>query len=314
MAKKADVKIERSDMSGFDLWLVGLLTREGKLSLAEIAERWKEDTFHNPNGKNGLANRTFDNHKKSIKRTYGMDLVYDRATNTWDLKRGADLTVEEKRFISKLASDFTILAYSDTLQDRVLLSAEPFVNQDFLRRIIDAMKQKVKVRITYQKYTQQQSESTQVFAPYCLKMYRSRWYVLAFCNTGEFRTFALDDRTKIIELTREKFEMPKDFDAQAHFKDAFGIYTGKQVDKVRIKTFGDETHYWRSAPLHPTQKEVVTTDDYSIFELNLIADAPDFKQELFSHSDQIEVLEPSSLREEIIGFIDRMRNIYHPKE
>ncbi len=52
----------------------------------------------------------------------------------------------------------------------------------------------------------------------------------------------------------------------------------------------------RSLPLHQSQLEIETGEDYAVFEL-ILAPTWDFKQELLSRADQIEVLEPVSLRQ-----------------
>lgn len=311
MMENAEEKAVKAKMSRFDIWLVDLLTREDKLSFEKIAERWKKDSLNNTNEKKELALRTFHNHRKSIKEKLGVEVCCDKSTNTYYIKKVSQVSIEKSKFIAQLVSNSSVLNYAENLQDRVLL--EQHAKNTFLKDIIAAMEQGVKIKLKYQKYTTRQSVSERKVAPYCVKLFRNRWYLLAAVNHLKPKLYALDDRTKEVKLTAETFEMPKDFNAQTYFKDAFGVYTGNPVERIKIKTFGNETLYWRSAPLHPSQKEIETTKDYSIFELNLFP-AWEFKQELFSRIDQIEVLEPQSLREEVIGFIDRMRKIYNPKE
>ncbi|MBR5204825.1 MAG: WYL domain-containing protein [Bacteroidaceae bacterium] len=56
--------------------------------------------------------------------------------------------------------------------------------------------------------------------------------------------------------------------------------------------------------LHASQEEVETCEEYSIFTLYL-SPTWDFKQELLSRADQLEVLAPTSLREWMKEMMER---------
>ena len=68
--------------------------------------------------------------------------------------------------------------------------------------------------------------------------------------------------------------------------------------------------YLRSLPLHHTQREINSTDEYTDFSMNLVPTF-DFEQELLLHRNQIEVLQPQSLRDEMARLINRMSDLYH---
>ena len=57
-------------------------------------------------------------------------------------------------------------------------------------------------------------------------------------------------------------------------------------------------YYLRDLPLHHSQEEVTTEDDYSDFELTLRS-TPDFYTPLFSRGPRIKVLGPQWLADEI---------------
>ena len=62
-------------------------------------------------------------------------------------------------------------------------------------------------------------------------------------------------------------------------------------------------------PLHSSQEEVETHRDHSIFAYNLAPDY-DFKQDILSFGDSIEVLEPKRLRESISEVVKSMSKKY----
>lgn len=62
-------------------------------------------------------------------------------------------------------------------------------------------------------------------------------------------------------------------------------------------------------PLHPSQQEMETTEDYSIFEYR-VRTTFDFKQELLSRGAEVEVLSPASFRQEMKEAVGKMKALY----
>ena len=85
------------------------------------------------------------------------------------------------------------------------------------------------------------------------------------------------------------------------------------MEKVRLKVSSGQANYLRSLPLHKTQKEVERNDEYSIFELRIRPEF-DFQQEILSQIPDVEVLEPTWLRDEIVEKVDEMWNTYKNNE
>ena len=93
--------------------------------------------------------------------------------------------------------------------------------------------------------------------------------------------------------------MPKSFDVEELFEPYYGVsLVDGEVEKVRIKVYDNQAKYFRSLKLHESQEEIKTTPEYSIFEYH-IKPTFEFEQELLSHGESVEVLEPAYLRERI---------------
>lgn len=105
--------------------------------------------------------------------------------------------------------------------------------------------------------------------------------------------------------------MPEDFDAESWFKPLYGVrkYEGMQPGQILLKVYGKQVNYFRSLPLHGSQEEVEVHDGYSIFSYHLAPDY-DFKQDVLSFGDSIEVLEPETLRSEIADVIKNSNTRY----
>ena len=112
-------------------------------------------------------------------------------------------------------------------------------------------------------------------------------------------------------MTDTCFTLPKDFDAKSYFSSFFGIVLDKDIKEERIVLRADRyhQHYLRTLPLHPSQREIYTSDEYADFELHL-RPTYDFCMELLKVGAMIEVLEPQSLRHQLHGCIKDMWKIY----
>ena len=284
-------------------WLVELLLRNDGGTFKYISESWAEDERHNPNGA-PLSRSSFNKMLAAIPRVLHINISHCK-----DHKYRVDnYHGQLDHLLYSNVSLNAILDRDRKLAGRILFEREPMVNMRWLEDIADAMSEGKKVSMDYQKYGDDYA-TQRVLSPYCLKMYRRRWYLLAD-DGGMERTFALDDRLKGIKKLEEHFDIPAGFDAARRFRNAYGITMVGEPQTVIIKTYGKESSYWRSAPFHQSQKEIETGEDYAVFSFYLSPDAPEFIHALLSHGATIEVLEPASLRETIITKIDEMEKRY----
>jgi predicted DNA-binding transcriptional regulator YafY len=108
-----------------------------------------------------------------------------------------------------------------------------------------------------------------------------------------------------------EFKMPSSFNSSEYFEECFGVIAGDgtKVEDVKLKVSDGQANYLRSLPMHHSQLEMERTDYYSVFTLR-IRPTYDFLQEILWNGEDIEVLEPLWLREEIVGKIGRMWDKY----
>ena len=289
------------------IWLIALLYNSGGASFNDIDLDWQDQPELNPEGK-PLPNRTFNNHRESIKEIFGFSIEYSAMDKKYHISD--DLYSGRMQQALLLMSSLSLWNNKDSYEKmagRILYEEEPFVYPPFMRRIISAMDNDKKIALDYMKYGDRKA-SRRKLAPYCLKMFKRRWYLIA--KEGDaLKTFCLDNRTRNVKVLDETFQYPKDFNPAAYFKDAFGIRTAPAKDVV-LKAYGLEADYLRSAPIHSSQKETEKGADYSIFTLHVGTNAWEFYQELLSHGERIEVLAPASLRKAIAKKIEEMRERY----
>ena len=204
--------------------------------------------------------------------------------------------------------------YSQSIKDRIILEYVPS-GQDYLQPIIEAMKENRVLNMTYHSYWKDEENNFDV-QPYCIKLFRQRWYMVAqstylyYYKQGP-RIYALD-RIHHLQKTEETFEMPKDWSAKDFFDGCFGIIVEQSVNPqpVKLKVSAGQANYIRDLKMHKSQKEIERNEEYSIFTYKL-SPTYDFLQELLWNGEDMEVLEPLWLRDEIASKIKRMWNKYN---
>lgn len=289
------------------VWLIETLNRNDGVTFEDLNSIWQDEPELNPK-EEPLPQKTFYNHIKAVKEIFDITIKLNRKDGKYrvvvdDNEYSGSM---QRALMATLSLNGTVERYKD-LEGRILYEEEPYVYPEWMRQIVHAMKYNHKIRLDYRKYGEQTITHREL-CPYCLKMFRRRWYLLAQDGKA-LKTFALDNRTLGVTELKKQFEFPKDFDAEAFFHDAFGIRNGKPTE-VHVKAIQKEADYWRSAPLHPSQKEIETTDDYAVFSLNVNIDAWEFVQELLSRGNRIEVLKPAGLRRLMAMRIEEMRALY----
>ena len=289
------------------IWLVNTIYKARKISLSEINDKWIETDF---SGGVEFSRTTFHRHKIAIEEMFGIYIDCDRKDG-FKYYIGNEYVLQENSVQNWMLSTLSVsslLAESMSLNERILLENVPSGGEK-LNMLIKAMKESRKISITYRRYGGHAMRTFDL-EPYCVKLFGQRWYMLGrFADRG-FATFSLD-RMLEVEMNDEKFKIDEDFDAASYFSDCFGVMLDEnsKPEKVLIRAYGYEPYYLRDLPLHHSQHEIQSTEEYSAFELRLKITS-DFKSKLLSRGEWIEILEPKSLAEEIVEWHQKAINRY----
>lgn len=199
---------------------------------------------------------------------------------------------------------------SHHLKQRILFEDIPSGRQ-YLTTIIEAMRDNQDIEITYQSYWKDKSYTFYI-EPYCVKVFKQRWYVVARSSYYDAVMIYALDRIRNLRTTDIRFEYPKDFDPQNYFNFSFGIIVDEEaeIERIQIKVYGNKCKYISTLPLHHSQHEIETTEEYSIFEY-LLHPTYDFQQEILSHGNEIEVISPIWFREQIREIVENMSKRYN---
>lgn len=284
------------------IWLVDLINRRKYVSFKEINEAWMRSPL-NETG-DPLSERTFFNHKDAIAGMFGIEILNDRSLGFYIGRSDVGSDETSDWMLHTLCLN-NVLHENADMKDRILMEKVPS-SERFLTDIISAMRDFRVISLCYQSFRHPEPFCFNV-RPYCVKYFKQRWYLLGDSDLG-LRIYSLDRFVDMEEL-EEHFEIPKGFDAEEYFGNYFGVIIGEEPEDVKIRVVPDQVKYFRTLPLHGSQRETVQEDGSSVFSYH-IAPTFDFVQEILSHGADVEVLEPAELRESIADIIAGMASRY----
>ena len=292
------------------IWLVNTIHKSGSISLTEINEKWVTTEM---SGGVPMARTTFNRHKDAIQDIFGIYIECNRKDN-YRYYIGNEEVLQEDSVQNWMLSTLSVsnlISESLSLQHRILLEHIPSDGSG-LRTIIQAMKQSNRVEIFYKRYSAAEGKRFTV-EPYCIKLFRRRWYMLAkFPNEG-FAMFSFDRIYEVNVLT-EKFTIDADFDATHFFDECFGVVIGdnSKAERIVLRAYGLEKYYLRDLPLHLSQKEIKETEEYTDFEY-LLRPTEDFKGYILSRGQWLKVVHPQWLAVNICESLHKIIEKYEEK-
>lgn len=295
--------MKTTDVFRLYIWMIETFRRERALTLREFNDLWTRTEL---SCGSKMPRSSFNYNRDAIFELFGVNIVCDHGTNRYYIKNYGDLRDEGiHQWLIETISIGSLVSESKGLHDRILLDRIP-VGGFVLTESMRAIKQGVKVKIMYRKFTDSEAKEV-VGGPLCLKAFRNRWSLLLDTPSHQEPALYSLDRISGISLSKESYAPPIGFDSQAYFMDSFGVFVGSNfpVERIKLKIYGSQRYYLRTLPLHHSQVEMERHEDWSLFSLRL-RPTLDFQQEILSRGADIEVLEPASLRD---AMAERVRQL-----
>lgn len=276
------------------VWILETVKRYGAITREDLSERWLRSQVSDGNP---LARRTFFNYRQAIEEIFNVNIIFNKATNEYSIEEN-NLNPHMTDWVLNSLSTMNLLNDSHDIADSIFLEEIPSA-KEYLSLTIDALKNRSRMKFTYNSYTRPMPTKGIVLEPYFLKLFRQRWYVTGkVVRDKTVKTYALDRMTDATLLS-ETYEIPESFDARLYSRDSFGIvFNNSEAVNVILKVTPGQAKYFRALPLHKSQDEKIS-DGFSIFSYRLKL-TDDFIQELMSHGASITVLEPPELRDRMV--------------
>lgn len=287
------------------LYIVELLSRGKSLSLKEINEHWEYSSLYDGE----IIPKTFGRYKNYISNVFAIDIEYNKHTNSYYIANLND--IRSNAIYKYLLSAFHIQGLTELAvkhKEKVILENAPS-GVEFLHTILEAIDNNWIVEFDYHSFNKK-TVTHHKLMPCFLKTWEHRWYLIAEPLSRKTPTVYALERISNIHLLQEKHLPSVHIDPLQYFEGSYGINHDESMPLlIKIKVYGSQVDYVKARPIHKSQQEIESCDDWSIFTY-WIKPSYNFYQNLLWHREKIEVLEPICVREEMKEIVEKIRNQY----
>lgn len=255
-----------------------------------------------------ISKRTFQRDIRDILSLYGLEISYNSNKGVYEVD--FDQQTEAKERVMEAFDTFNALNMSDRIAQYIHFEKRKPQGTENLHSFLHAIKNHFQIKFSYNKFYDEQISLRHV-EPYALKEFKNRWYVLAKdLKDNAIKTFALD-RLKDLEILKSKFEFPIDFDVNEYFKYSFGIInpSEEKPQEVILSFTHFQGKYVKTLPLHESQEILIDNDQEFRIRLNILI-THDFKMELLTFGENMKVIQPVSLINELKSTFTKALKMY----
>ena len=310
-----------SNLFGRYVWLIDLLRQYKHLSYKEINVRWQKSGLSYGEG-DDLPLRTFHNHRAAIKDIFDVYIEIDPEVSGYKYHIEEPERLHGDAFRSWLIDSYATLNQLQAdkkLEGRIQFENIPSGGK-WLTLFMQAMRENKVVEITHQGFGKDYANTFEI-EPYNLKVVKRRWYVIANnpyyedynmrndSDKKEIRVYGLD---RILEanMLDKTFEIKPDFNIDKFYEGCTGVIpSDDDIEHVVLRAYWNAPDYLRTLPLHESQKEIESNDEYALFSYDVKL-TYDFLQLIMQQGDQVEVLEPLSLRKQMRNLARTLTHYY----
>ena len=290
------------------IWLLNTLLQEKQMTFEEISRRWQ---LSNIGDGRSIPLRTFHQHRTAVEELFGVEIRCN-TSNGYKYYIANPEVLKNDKTRKWLLNSFNLsnmITAGHNMKDRILFEDIPH-GTEYLQTIIDAMQQSKELAIDYQPFYGHRASYT--IQPYAMKAYHQRWYIVGFIKELDaIRNIALD-RLLEMTITEQSFALPENFNAEKYYENTVGIFVNDDLSpvKVKLKVYGYQIEYLRSLPLHKSQRETLSKyGEFCVFEYKLCL-TPELSSQILAMGENVEVLEPTELRDEIKRRLNDCLNRY----
>ncbi|MFV0521294.1 MAG: helix-turn-helix transcriptional regulator [Mangrovibacterium sp.] len=255
-----------------------------------------------------ISKRTFQRDRDDIRSLYNIDILFDFSKKVYYID--FDEQPEANERILEAFDTFNALNLTDRLSKHIHFEKRKPQGTEHLYGILHAIKNQIQIKFVYQKYWEDEL-TERLVEPYALKEFKNRWYVLSKdLVDNKIKNFALDRLTDL-GILNKKFNFPKDFDINEHYRYCFGIISPNdhQPEDVVLSFNAFQGKYIKSLPLHDSQRILIDNEDELRIQLKLFI-THDFFMELLSFGENLKVLKPQSLIDDLKSTVRNIQSIY----
>ena len=246
----------------------------------------------------GFSKRTLQRDIKEIRNVFGIDIEYSKSQKGYFISQNENENMNFQRMMEAFEM-FNSLNLAQDLTPFIYLEKRRPQGTENLYGLLHAIKNRLQIKFTYQKFWEEEL-SQRLVEPYALKEFKNRWYIMAKdSKDNNIKSFALDRLTNL-EITNLNYQYPDNYSIEQSYRYCFGIISPNDEEPQDIILSFDpfQGKYIKTLPLHDTQQVLVDNDEEMKIKLKLCL-THDLVMELLSFGDNLKVIEPKSLADQI---------------
>lgn len=181
---------------------------------------------------------------------------------------------------------------------------------EFLGELIDSALNHQPLNILYRTFSG--TERSSIIHPYHVKQFNNRWFLIGLLQGEHGNILTNKALDRIVKFSRANVDfIPNmDIDFNEFFKDVVGVTIPEdhpEVENVVLKFDAARFPYVINKPIHHSQ--IVLDEKEHTIQL-AVRPNKELEARIFSYGNQVEVLEPSWLREQIFEKFKQIVEIY----
>ncbi|MEZ5046729.1 MAG: WYL domain-containing protein [Chitinophagaceae bacterium] len=147
-----------------------------------------------------------------------------------------------------------------------------YVGIEFMADIVDAIRNKNIISISYQPFGKKEPKKHTVH-PYFIKEYQNRMYLIGkdihATKASKFLTFSFDRIKDAIKMHSTFDE--EHFDKELYYSNTIGVsYSDNKPEKLILRFVPEQANYIQSQPIHTTQKIIKNTKNAFVISIEVI--------------------------------------------
>ncbi|MDQ3119768.1 MAG: WYL domain-containing protein [Verrucomicrobiota bacterium] len=180
---------------------------------------------------------------------------------------------------------------------------------ELFETVSQAVLQSVEIEFEYRTLRSSRYEARRV-RPYHIASLENQWYLFGEdLRRGQLRTFALP-RMRKARATTARFERPADFSIEEVLSGSFGVFSGKERHRIRLKFDQFAARLVSERTWHDSQRIKAAKDGSMTLQLEL-AGLEEIERWILSWGSHVRVLQPLELAKRVKKEADAVVRLYN---
>jgi predicted DNA-binding transcriptional regulator YafY len=170
----------------------------------------------------------------------------------------------------------------------------------------------LRVKIHYRDFFQEKPVELEI-EPYSIEpaVWGRSSYIIAYCiERKSISTFKIDNILEDVVIQDKTYEIPVSFNTIDYLGLAWGVYTNEEPISVKLRFNKMVSTGIMETTWHPSQHTSIQNDGSIIMTLK-VRNTVDFRGWILGWGENVEVIEPRYLRDQISGILDSTKKLYN---